>query len=103
MDIVGDKGVWGGKTASKTGFCRDLGPLTLHARTRRESKSSAMSCSSCSTMDILILVRGDVGQRDGSGDLLAMSRVVFIDVSNAWGSFWDSWFWGSGCRVICCG
>jgi len=35
-------------------------------------------------------VGGDVEKRDGSGDLLATLRVVFIDVSNVWGSFWSS-------------
>ena len=84
-DIVGDGEGW---------FWRDLGPLTLRTKMRHESKSSAMSCSSWSMMDILILVRGDVGgdvgQRNGSGDLLAMLRVVFISVSDVWGSFWNS-------------
>ena len=96
MDAIGDGGVW---------LWSDLGPLTLHAKTRRESRSSAMSWLSWSMMDIMVVgdVGGGVGQRDGSGDLFAMLRVVFIDVSNAWGSFWISWFWGSGCRVICCG
>ena len=82
-DIVGDGEAW---------LWSDLGPLTLRAKTRCESKSSATSCSSCSTMDILILVRGDVGgdvgQGNGSGDLLAM--VVFISVSDVWGSLWNS-------------
>ena len=84
-DVVGDGVVW---------LWSDLGPLTLHARTRRESKSSSMSCSSCSTMDILMLVRGDVGEDvewgNGSGDLLAVLRVVFISVSGVWGSFRNS-------------
>ena len=83
-DAVGDGEVW---------LWSDLGPLTLRARTRHESKSSVMSCSSCSTMDILMLVRGDVGgdvgRGNGSGDLLAVSRVVFISVSDVWGSFWN--------------
>ena len=41
-------------------------------------------------MDILMLVRGDVGEdvgwENGSGDLLGMLRVVFISVSDVWGS-----------------
>ena len=80
-DIVGDGEAW---------LWSDLGPLTLRARTRRESKSSVMSCSSWSTMDIFWVVvgdvGGDVGRGDGSGDLLAMLRVVFISVSDVWGS-----------------
>ena len=40
-------------------------------------------------MDIMVVgdVGGGVGQRDGSGDLLGTLRVVFIDVSDVWGSF----------------
>ena len=76
MDIVGDEGVW---------LWSDLGLLTLHARTRRESKSSVMSCSRWSTMDILMLVRGDVGEDigwgNGSGDSLWVREGVFILIS----------------------
>ena len=45
-------------------------------------------------------VGGDVGQRDGSGDLLATLRVVFIDVSSSWGPLRS---WGLRHRFICYG